>query len=83
MTEQTEETLAIAARAVELVAECDARELEGPALALLAQAHGMRGEEGDSTALSRSGTVRWTRGSPGPGYPTSRGTTTWQANAYY
>jgi tetratricopeptide (TPR) repeat protein len=46
-TEQTEETMAIAARAVELVVERDARELEGPALALLAQGHGMRGEEGD------------------------------------
>jgi class 3 adenylate cyclase/tetratricopeptide (TPR) repeat protein len=46
-TEQTEVTMAIAARAVELVVERDARELEGPALALLAQGHGMRGEEGD------------------------------------
>jgi len=46
-TEQTEETMTIAARAVELVAERDARELEGPALALLAQSHAMRGEEGD------------------------------------
>ena len=44
-TEQTEETMSIAARAVELVVERDARELEGPALALLGQGHGMRGDE--------------------------------------
>jgi class 3 adenylate cyclase/tetratricopeptide (TPR) repeat protein len=46
-TEQTEETMSIAARAVELVVQRDARELEGPALALLGQGHGMRGDEGD------------------------------------
>jgi class 3 adenylate cyclase/tetratricopeptide (TPR) repeat protein len=46
-TEQSEETLAIAARAVQLVAERDVRELEGPALALLSQGYGMRGNEGD------------------------------------
>jgi len=46
-TEQAEETMAIAARAVRLVAERDIRELEGPALALLSQGYGMRGDEGD------------------------------------
>jgi len=49
-TEQTEETIAIASRAVKLAAERGVRELEGPALALLGQAHGMRGEEGDLEA---------------------------------
>ena len=46
-TEQTDQTLAIAARAVELVAERGVRELEGPALSLLSQGHAMRGDEGD------------------------------------
>ena len=46
-TEQTEATLAIAERAVDLVTERGARELEGPALALLSQGFGMRGGPGD------------------------------------
>ena len=46
-TEQTEETLTIAARAVRLVAERNAHELEGPALGLLSHGYGMRGAEGD------------------------------------
>ncbi len=46
-TEQVDETIVIASRAVELVADRGARELEGPALGLLGQAHAMRGDEGD------------------------------------
>ncbi|MGH2591400.1 MAG: hypothetical protein ACRDGW_11475, partial [Actinomycetota bacterium] len=46
-TEQAEETLAIATRVVDLVAERDEPELQGPALALLSQGYAMRGEEGD------------------------------------
>ncbi|MGA9160597.1 MAG: AAA family ATPase [Actinomycetota bacterium] len=54
-TEQAEETLALAARAVELVGERGARELEGPALALLGQGHAMRGAEGDLDAALTHG----------------------------
>ncbi len=54
-TEQAEETLALATRAVELVAERGARELEGPALALLAQGYAMRGEQGDLDAALTHG----------------------------
>ena len=46
-TEQTDETIAIGTRAVELVTERGPAELEGPALALLSQGYGMRGDEGD------------------------------------
>jgi class 3 adenylate cyclase/tetratricopeptide (TPR) repeat protein len=46
-TEQAEETLAIATRVVDLVAERDEPELKGPALALLSQGYAMRGEDGD------------------------------------
>jgi class 3 adenylate cyclase/tetratricopeptide (TPR) repeat protein len=46
-TEQTEQTMALASRAVELVGARDARDLEGPALALLSAAYTMRGDEGD------------------------------------
>ncbi len=51
-TEQAEVTLALASRAVELSASLGAStpgvaELEGPALALLSQAHAMRGSDGD------------------------------------
>lgn len=46
-TEQTDQTMELSTRAVELVRERDARDLEGPALALLSGAYGMRGQEGD------------------------------------
>jgi class 3 adenylate cyclase/tetratricopeptide (TPR) repeat protein len=46
-TEQADETLAIATRVVDLVAEHGDPELEGPALALLSQGYAMRGEGGD------------------------------------
>jgi len=46
-TEQTGQTMELAARAVELVGERGARTLQGPALALLCGAYGMRGDEGD------------------------------------
>jgi class 3 adenylate cyclase/tetratricopeptide (TPR) repeat protein len=46
-TEQAEETLAIATRVVDVVAERGEPELQGPALALLSQGYAMRGEDGD------------------------------------
>ena len=46
-TEQTNQTMALAMRAVELVEERAAKELEGPALALLSAAYTMRGGDGD------------------------------------
>jgi class 3 adenylate cyclase/tetratricopeptide (TPR) repeat protein len=46
-TEQTEGTLALAQRAVDLARETGAVELEAPALGLLGGAHAMRGEAGD------------------------------------
>ncbi len=46
-TERTDETIEIGTRAVELVTERGPAELEGPALALLSQGYGMRGDEGD------------------------------------
>jgi class 3 adenylate cyclase/tetratricopeptide (TPR) repeat protein len=46
-TEQTDETMALAERTVELVATRGPAELEPVALSLLSQAHGMRGDEGD------------------------------------
>ena len=46
-TEKTDQTMELATRAVELVASEGARELEGPALALLSGAYTMRGGEGD------------------------------------
>jgi predicted ATPase/class 3 adenylate cyclase len=82
-TEQTEETMAIAARAVELVIEHDARELEGPTLALLAQSHGMRGEEGDldrAVALGDRALDAWI---PGTWLSDLAGHYHMLANAYY
>jgi class 3 adenylate cyclase/tetratricopeptide (TPR) repeat protein len=46
-TEQTDQTMELATRAVELVGERAAKELEGPALALLSAAYTMRGNDGD------------------------------------
>jgi class 3 adenylate cyclase/tetratricopeptide (TPR) repeat protein len=46
-TEQAEETLAIARRAVDLAAASGDRELEAPAVGLLGSTYAMRGEEGD------------------------------------
>jgi class 3 adenylate cyclase/tetratricopeptide (TPR) repeat protein len=46
-TEQTDQTMELASRAVELVGEQGAKELEGPAFALLSAAYTMRGGEGD------------------------------------
>jgi len=46
-TEQTDQTMELASRAVELVGERGAKALEGPALALLTGAYGMRGNDGD------------------------------------
>ena len=54
-TEQSEETIALGTRAVELAEERDVPELEGPALAVLSGAHGMRGEEGDLDAAKEIG----------------------------
>ena len=54
-TEQIDETMAVAARAVQLVSERGARELEGPALALLSQGHAMRGDAGDLDAALAHG----------------------------
>jgi predicted ATPase/class 3 adenylate cyclase len=82
-TEQTEETMAIAARAVQLVAERDARELEGPALALLAQGHGMRGEEGDLDRALAFGDRALDAWIPGTWLSDLAGHYHMQANAYY
>ena len=46
-TEQSDQTMELSSRAVELVGERGAKALEGPALALLCGAYGMRGDEGD------------------------------------
>jgi tetratricopeptide (TPR) repeat protein len=46
-TEQTDQTMELATRAVELAGERAAKELEGPALALLSAAYTMRGNDGD------------------------------------
>jgi class 3 adenylate cyclase/tetratricopeptide (TPR) repeat protein len=46
-TEKTAETFSLAERAVKLVQTSGHAELEGPAVARLSQAHGMRGDEGD------------------------------------
>jgi class 3 adenylate cyclase/tetratricopeptide (TPR) repeat protein len=46
-TEQTEETIAGAQRALDLAREREMAELEAPALGLLGAAYGMRGETGD------------------------------------
>jgi len=46
-TEHTEEALACAERALELADRTDDMEARGPALALLSQVYGQRGEEGD------------------------------------
>ena len=46
-TERTDVTIEIGTRAVALVTERGPAELEGPALALLSQGYGMRGDEGD------------------------------------
>ena len=54
-TEQAEETLRLASRVVELVAERGVPELEGPTWALLSQAHGMRGDDGDLDAALANG----------------------------
>ena len=64
-TEQEEQTLALASRAVELTAERDAREWEGPALSMLSAAYGMRGAEGDLDAAREIGDralVAWVPG---------------------
>jgi tetratricopeptide (TPR) repeat protein len=45
-TEQADETMALAEQAIELAERLGAGDLLGPALARLADAHGMRGEEG-------------------------------------
>ena len=45
--ELTDEPIALAERSVELAERLDDREMRGPALALLSQAHGQRGQEGD------------------------------------
>src|SRR4029453_4538636 len=82
-TEQTEETMAIAARAVQLVAERDARELEGPALALLPQGHGMRGEEGDLDRALAFGDRALDAWIPGTWLSDLAGHYHMQANAYY
>ena len=82
-TEQTEETMAIATRAVELVVERDARELEGPALALLAQGHGMRGEEGDLDRALAIGDRALDAWIPGTRLSDLAGHYHMQANAYY
>ena len=82
-TEQTVETMAIAARALELVVERNARQLEGPALALLAQSHGMRGEDGDldrALALGDRALDAWI---PGTQLSDLAGHYHMQANAYY
>jgi predicted ATPase len=82
-TEQTVETMAIAARALELVVKRDARQLEGPALALLAQSHGMRGEDGDldrALALGDRALDAWI---PGTQLSDLAGHYHMQANAYY
>ena len=47
MTERTDVTIEIGTRAVALVTDRGPAELEGPALALLSQGYGMRGDEGD------------------------------------
>ena len=46
-TEMSVQTMELATRAVELVGERDAKELEGPALALLSAGYTMRGNDGD------------------------------------
>jgi len=82
-TEQTEQTMAIAARAVELVAERDARELKGPALALLAQGYGMRGEEGDLDHMLAFGDRALDAWTPGTRLSDLAEQYHMQANAYY
>jgi tetratricopeptide (TPR) repeat protein len=48
-TEKTEDALALAKRSLELVDESGDLEMRGPALALISQVHGQRGNEGDLT----------------------------------
>ena len=61
-TEQTNETLSLSERALELVRTRGPAELEAIALARLAQAYGMRGNEGDlsqAIELADQATERW------------------------
>src|SRR5262245_4298934 len=64
-TEQTDLTLELATRAVELVGERGANVLEGPALALLGGAYGMRGDEGDLEKAVELGDLALERWVPG------------------
>ena len=61
-TEQTDETLSLSARALELVRSRGPAKLEAVALTRLAQAYGMRGNEGDldqAIAIADQATERW------------------------
>jgi class 3 adenylate cyclase/tetratricopeptide (TPR) repeat protein len=64
-TEQTDETMACAGRALELAREGGYRDLETEALGMVAAAHGMCGESGDlekAVALGDEALGRWAAG---------------------